>query len=169
MVAYVEKTYTVMESEGYVEVCVNLTHSEMDVLDVAIRVESYNNNQSPSDTVPASESPVYSVIFYGLYHPFSPAPNSPDFLGGYSMAPLADYEEQIRGINRIRNTVMNEMRRIICYNQTIYDDMRLEVSEYVGLTLAVRDSSVRTEVRPLYDQVYIQIVDNDSELHFGIH
>ena len=63
MVAYVEKTYTVMESEGYVEVCVNLTHSEMDILDVAIRVESYNNNQSPSDTVVASESPVYSVIF----------------------------------------------------------------------------------------------------------
>ena len=79
------------------------------------------------------------------------------------MAPLTDYEEQIRGINRIRNTVMNEMRRIICYNQTIYDDDRLEVSEYVGLTLAVRDSSVRTEVQPMYDQVNIQIVDNDSE------
>ena len=63
MVAYVEKTYTVTESEGYVEVCVNLTHSEMDILDVAIRVESYNNNQSPSDTVPASESP---VIFFKL-------------------------------------------------------------------------------------------------------
>ena len=66
MVAYVEKTYTVTESEGYVEVCINLTHSEMDILDVAIRVESYNNNQSLSDTVLASESPVYSVIFYDL-------------------------------------------------------------------------------------------------------
>ena len=169
MVAYVEKTYTVTESEGYVEVCVNLTHSEMDILDVAIRVESYNNNQSPSDTVLASESPVYSVIFYDLYHPFSSAPDSPNFLGEYPMAPLTDYEEQIRGINRIRNTVMNEMRRIVCYNQIIYDDMRLEMSEYVGLTLAVRDSSVRTEVQPKYDQVDIQIVDNDSELYFGIH
>ena len=85
------------------------------------------------------------------------------------MAPLTDYEEQIRGINHIRNTVMNEMRRIICYNQTIYDDIRLEVSECVSLTLAVRDSSVRTEVHPINDQVDIQIVDNDSELHFGIH
>ena len=64
MVAYVEKTYTVTETEGYVEVCVNLTHSEMDILDVAIRVESYNNNQSPSDTVPpASESPVIFMAY----------------------------------------------------------------------------------------------------------
>ena len=169
IVAYAEKTYTVTESEGYVEVCVNLTHSEMDILDVAIRVESYSNNQSSSESVLASESSVYCVIFYGLYHPFSPAPDSPDFLGEYPMAPLTDYEDQIRGINHIRNTVMNEMRRIICYNQTIYDNNRLEVSEYVGLTLAVRHSSVHTEVQPMYDQVDIQIVDNDSELHFGIH
>ena len=63
------------------------------------------------------------------------------------MAPGTDYEEQIRGINRIRNTVINATTQIICYNQTIYDDMRLEVTEYAGLTLAVRDSSVHTEVQ----------------------
>ena len=78
------------------------------------------------------------------------------------MIPKSDYEEQIRGINHIRNTVINATRRIICYNQIIYDDIRLEVSEYAGLTLAVRDSSVLTLVRPLYDQVAIQILDDDS-------
>ena len=85
------------------------------------------------------------------------------------MAPLADYEEQIRGINRIRDTVINATRRIVCYSQIIYDDMRLEVTEYAGLTLAVRDSSVLTEVQRMYDQVTIQIIDDDSELHFGIY
>ena len=84
------------------------------------------------------------------------------------MAPGTDYEEQIRGINRIRNTVINATTQIICYNQTIYDDMRLEVTEYAGLTLAVRDSSVHTEVQQMFNQVTIQILDDDSELHFGI-
>ena len=84
------------------------------------------------------------------------------------MDPGTDYEEQIRGTNRIRDTVINATRMIICYNQTIYDDMRLEASEYAGLTLAVRDSSVLTVVQPMYDQVTVQILDDDSELHFGI-
>ena len=92
-----------------------------------------------------------------------PAPDAPDFLGMYSMAPLTDYEEQIRGINRIRNTVINATRRIICYSQTIYDDVRLETSEYAGLTLAIRDASVRTEVQPMYDFVAIEIIDDDGE------
>ena len=104
-----------------------------------------------------------------LHNFFSPAPDSPDFLGEYTVAPMTDYEEQIRSNNHIRNTVINTMRRNICYNQTIYNDMRLEVSEYVGLTLAVRDSSVRTEIQPEYDQVAIQILDDDSKLHFVVH
>ena len=69
------------------------------------------------------------------------------------MAPRTDYEEQIRGINRIRNTVINAMRRIICYNLPIYGDIRLEMSEYAGLTLDIGDASVLTLVRPMYDQV----------------
>ena len=85
------------------------------------------------------------------------------------MAPMTDYEEQIRGINHIRNTVINATRRIICYNQPIYDDMRLEMSEYAGLTLAVRDSSVLTLVRPMYDQVAIEILDNDGKVHFTLN
>ena len=76
----------------------------------------------------------------------------------------SDYEEQIRGLNRIRNIVINATRRIIFYDLPIYDDMRLEMSEYVGLTLAIRDSSVRTLVRQLYDQMAIRILDDDSEL-----
>ena len=84
----------------------------------------------------------------------------------YLISPLTDYEEQIRGINHIRDIVISATRRTVCYNQTIYDDVRLEMTEYAGLTLAVRDATVRTEVPPMYDQVTIQILDNDSKLHF---
>ena len=83
------------------------------------------------------------------------------------MALMTDFEEQIKGINHIRNTIINETSRFICYNQIIYDDMRLEMSEYAGLTLAVRDASVRTEVKPMYDQVSIMILDDDGKVQFS--
>ena len=59
--------------------------------------------------------------------------------------------------------------RLICYNQPIYDDNCLELDEYAGLALAVIDNNnilttVFTEVKPMYDQASILIVDNDSEL-----
>ena len=79
------------------------------------------------------------------------------------MAPGTDFEEQQLGLNLIRDTVINETRRVICYDLPIYNDMRLEVSEYAGLTLAVRDATVRTVVRPMYDQVAILILDDDRE------
>ena len=79
------------------------------------------------------------------------------------MATMTDYEEQIQFINRIRNAVINATSRIICYNQTIYDDIRLEMSEYAGLTLAVRDASVLTEVQPMYDRATIMILDDDGK------
>ena len=81
------------------------------------------------------------------------------------MNPFSDYEQQLYLNNRIRSTVINATQRIICYNQIIYNDMRLEVSEYFGLTLYVDDSrtTVLTQVQPMYDQVAIQILDNDSK------
>ena len=75
---------------------------------------------------------------------------------------FSDYEQQILGFNHIRNTVFNETKVIICYNQTIYDDMRLEMSEYLGLTLTVK-SSLPTMIDPLYSQIAIQILDNDGK------
>ena len=56
--------------------------------------------------------------------------------------------------------------RIICYNQSIYDDFRVELDEYAGLTLGVRQNqftTVLTLVEPIYDHASILIVDNDSE------
>ena len=41
VVAFVQTTYTVLESEGPVEVCVNLTRPGFDILDEPVRVRVY--------------------------------------------------------------------------------------------------------------------------------
>ena len=46
VVAFVETLYTVMESEGQVEVCVNLTHPPRNILDETVRVNVFSNNIS---------------------------------------------------------------------------------------------------------------------------
>ena len=82
------------------------------------------------------------------------------------MRPLTDYERQIRGINRIRNKVINATRRVVCYNQPIYNDARVEPPEYIGLQLTVRDASVVAQVQPMYSNAAILIVDSDDcKLH----
>ena len=84
---------------------------------------------------------------------------------------MTDYEEQTSPLSsRISNTVINATRRIICYDQPIYDDDHLESIEYAGLGLSanpedffINPSSVRTEVRPMYDDSVIRIVDDDGK------
>ena len=83
------------------------------------------------------------------------------------MLERTDYAEQTFGVNAIDDKLINATWRIVCYNQPIYDDGRLEVSEYAGLTLDVDDNllftTVRTEVQDLYDFASIRILDDDSE------
>ena len=91
------------------------------------------------------------------------APDVPNFLGLYLMAPMTDYAEQTVGVNAIDDETITELMRIVCYDQPIYEDMCLEGDEWLGLTLDVDRSSVLTTVRPLYDQAAILIQDNNSE------
>ena len=83
----------------------------------------------------------------------------------YDMIQFSDYEQQQLLSNHIRNIGINATRRLICYDQPIYDDMRLEVAEYFGMTLTVQiaRTTVLTEVRPMYGEVAILIVDDDGE------
>ena len=83
------------------------------------------------------------------------------------MADGTDFSQQTLADNVIDDTFITELMRLICYNQPIYEDMRLEPNEYAGLTLGVIDilTTVLTEVKPMYDQASILIVDNDSETH----
>ena len=80
------------------------------------------------------------------------------------MAPMTDYEEQTMRRNRIRNTVISATRRVVCYNQPIYNDEQLEVSEYAGLELSVIPSEIIVMVKEKYDNAAILILDDDSKL-----
>ena len=62
------------------------------------------------------------------------------------MADGTGYAQQTIGINVIDYLVINATRRIICYNQPIYEDLRLEPNEYAGLTLGVIDDVHTTVV-----------------------
>ena len=84
------------------------------------------------------------------------------------MAPLTDYSAQTIWTNAIDDETIREnepieIRRIVCYDQPIYDDDSLEEDEYFGLTLDVDDASVNAVVRPMFDQAAILIQDNDSK------
>ena len=95
---------------------------------------------------------------------FCIAPDPPTgIFGTYYMPTLADYEEQTAYHNRISNTIIDYDHRIVCYDQIIYDDMRVELAEYAGLTLNVLQSTVISEVRPAYDSTSIHIIDDDSK------
>ena len=59
-VAFVETMYTVVESEGRVEVCVNLTRPEIDILEETVQVDVFHDDSSvyiPPNPVLASELP----------------------------------------------------------------------------------------------------------------
>ena len=77
-----------------------------------------------------------------------------------------DYAQQTRYTNLIDDIIIRQEMRVVCYNQSIYDDLRVELDEYAGLTLGVWDNrftTVLTLVEPMYDQASILILDNDSE------
>ena len=73
-------------------------------------------------------------------------------------------------INAIDDTLIGEEQRIVCYNQTIYDDKHVELDEYIGLTLGIRDNqltTITTKVKPEYNQAVIFILDNDSKFCYS--
>ena len=95
----------------------------------------------------------------------NPVPDAPDFLSRYLMLERTDFAQQTGPVNAIDDVFITELMRIVCYNQPIYEDLRLELDEYAGLTLEVREigTTARTVVRSMYDEASILIVDNDSE------
>ncbi|CAI8052754.1 hypothetical protein GBAR_LOCUS28872 [Geodia barretti] len=148
VVAFVDTMYTIDESMGSVSVCVNLTQPQIDILDETVNVFVMDN--SSSVYIPA-DAPLAT-------------PDPPDLLSQYAMIEGSDYAQQTSAVNVIDDTLITELMRIVCYSQPIYDDLRLELDEFVGLRLGVKDNeltTVLTTVQPMYDQTSILIVDND--------
>ena len=89
----------------------------------------------------------------------------PPFLPEPSRPFNEDYSQQLLGFNDLRNIQIrentpNETRRTICYNQIVYDDVRLEANEYTGLTLQIGASTARTVTG--IDHTAIIIIDDDG-------
>ena len=85
------------------------------------------------------------------------------------MADGTDYAQQTAAVNVIDNILITAYRIIVCYNQSIYEDLHLEPNEYAGLTLGVihgLTTTITTNVKPMYDQASILILDNDSKCPF---
>ena len=82
-----------------------------------------------------------------------------------------DYAEQTTSVNAISGQRITAVQRMICYNQPIYDDGRLEVSEFAGLTLNIRgdmqsstsETTVQTTIQPMYNFAAIEILDDDGD------
>ena len=116
VVAFVETMYTVVESEGQVEVCVNLTRPEIDIIDETVQVDVFHYDSSvyiPPNSVLASESPLfgYCLLIYATFP--SVAPDIINiFARMYPMLPMTDYEEQTIAINLICN--MTAVHSIHC-------------------------------------------------------
>ena len=64
---------------------------------------------------------------------------------------------------RLEGTPITELQRMVCYNQTIYDDIRLEEDEFIGLSLLPLDISLNTDVAVPYHFAAINITDNDRK------
>ena len=80
------------------------------------------------------------------------------------MSEGSDYAQQTNTYS------LRQESRLICFNQTIYDDVRVESNEYIGLILGIDNSTIFSSVQPTYDQASILIVDNDSKFfkHFFV-
>ena len=96
--------------------------------------------------------PCLSCFFFsGGRSPFLPEP-SPPF--------NEDYPQQVYGFNDLMAFQILETRRRICYNQTIYNDVRLEADEWTGLTLQIAASTTRTVTG--FNHIAIKIIDYDG-------
>ena len=165
-----ETAYTVDESMPALNVCVNLTQPLTDILEETVNVYVIDDSRSiyiPSGAPLASK--ILPKFLAAKRHTVllrSPAPDEPNFLSIYPMLDGTDYAQQTIGVNVVDDLVINATN---CYNQPIYEDLRLERNEYAGLTLGVIDNvhtTIITHVKLMYDQASILILDNDSELRF---
>ena len=99
---------------------------------------------------------------------FSPAADTLDYFGSYTMEELADFRPPVQFFNPIRLKVITETNRVICYNQIIYGDVRLEEDEYFSLILLAQDrTSIISLLDPQHDSSVIRIIDDDGRSHYS--
>ena len=94
----------------------------------------------------------------------STAPDEIDSFGFYKRLNFSDYETPFQTFNPIMMMVITGTNTVLCYNQIIYDDDRVEEDEFFSLTLTVQDgSAMTTVVDPQLSSAVFMIVNDDGE------
>ena len=92
------------------------------------------------------------------------AADIPDVItGDHSREPMADFEEETRFHSTLRDELITEVNRMVCYNQVIYNDLCLELTEYIGLGLDEVDNIIEVNIEKRYGDSVIAIIDDDSK------
>ena len=73
-----------------------------------------------------------------------------------------DYEEQIRGCNKLLSSPLRE-GDTVCYDQIIYDDHRVEETEYMNIRLYIKESEQATVTDTMYADISIE--DDDCKFY----
>ena len=76
------------------------------------------------------------------------------------MDDFEDYEQQIHGCNKMQYLAIAG-GQTVCYHQRVYDDTRVEPTEYTGLTLLVSNTTAATVVERSH--TVIRINDDDCK------
>ena len=156
-----------MESAGSVEVCVSLTFPPDDIFEERVNVLVFHNDSSiyvPPNPTFASKH-FNSLMYFTVNTTLLPAPDPPmGIFNRHNMIFRSDYEEETRFASTIRSTFIEEERRQICYNQVIYDDDCVELTETAGLGLVPDDLDTQVEVEPFYGDSVFFIIDDDGIL-----
>ena len=88
--------------------------------------------------------------------------NFPSLECEFTAEDFDDYEQQIRGCNKMQSVTM-EQGETLCYDQIVYDDVRVEPTEYTGLTLHIKETTASTVVER--GHTIIRIEDEDCKFY----
>lgn len=155
-VAFVETVYNVIETVGSVNICINLTRPEVEISnDFTVNLYVMSSSSSLLSTCALLTSELISVGGYvgiGYLDIFL-------FCYAYMYPALT-----LDAIGFYEDITINEERRMICYNHSIYDDRRLELNDSFSLILGVsQNNTFETHVDTTRREASVLIVDNDSE------
>ena len=80
----------------------------------------------------------------------------------YRMRDYDDYEQQIRGCNRMLSSPLRE-GETVCYEQVVYDDLRVEDNEFINIRLHLKESEQATVLDDRYADIGIE--DDDCKFY----
>ena len=80
--------------------------------------------------------------------------------GFYNMDPGSDYPPPLEGrTGQIKDLPITQTTRVVCYNQTIYEDETVEQDEFFSVILIIQDGS-DARIND-FDRAVFTIRDND--------